>query len=52
MWFTGVNVYTYLLRLQSSAQTWKEESGQSAKRGDFNEAGMLEKMNSVKRGRK
>lgn len=52
MWITGVNVYTYLLKLESSAQTWKEETGQGAKKGDFNEAGMLEKMSSVKRGRK
>lgn len=53
MWIQGVNVYTYLLKLESSAQTWKEESGgQDAKRGDFNAAGMLEKINSMKRGRK
>lgn len=53
MWIKGVNIYTYLLKLESSAQTWKEESGgQGAKRGDFNVAGMLEKINSVKRGRK
>lgn len=52
MWIKGVNVYTYLLKLESSAQAWKEESGQGAKRGDFNVAGMLEKINSMKRGRK
>ena len=53
MWIKGVNIYTYLLKLESSAQTLKEESGgQGAKRGDFNVAGKLEKINSVKRGRK
>lgn len=53
MWIKGVNVYTYLLKLESSVHTWKEESGgQGAKRGDFNVAGMLEKIKSVKRGRK